>query len=630
MISKQEAQKHNLNIVDTEKTMTDAKKDLIEQVKSLLPNIVNSDNQVDVKALKDLFDITNTTSNNQGYELTFAGKGLARAKADEDTAKELKVEEKQSKKFDDTGNVIIRGDNIEALKILYKNYHNKIKMIYIDPPYNTKSENFIYNDNFKQSEEKLIEEFGLNEDTSNFLESVYGTRSHSGWLSFMYPRLQLAKELLSDDGVIFISIDDNEQANLKIICDEIFGEENFIAVFCWEKKKKPSFLNKNLGSKFEYIIAYAKKREQTKAFSVSLTEVGKKYPFNNAGNQKSTLIFPANSVKFNIADKIIHPQDMSEGNIHTELLTELKIQNGTNANEFSLEGEWRYSQSTLDEIVANNESITISKIPFRPNHVKEGGDVKKIHNLLTIKHFGVPTNEDAEKEQVSLLGESFFEYAKPSGLVKLLIKALMYDDKSGVVLDFFAGTGTTSHAAMQLNAEDGGNRKFILCQLDEAIDPKKKESKTAYEFCQKNKFEPVISSITIERVNRAGDKIQKENPKKNVDIGYKVFSLTDRPKVNYDDKQKSFKIENKRQKAIDTLINMLVATCKTLDVQIEELKTGSIYKADNEIYIIDKVTSSELEPFKDLKVNIDSMADIDLEDYLNLDISNQDNITIVY
>jgi len=177
MISKEQAIKNGLNVIDTSTTMTDSKKELIKKVKQLLPNIVNSDNQVDTKALNDLFNITNTTSNNQGYELTFAGKGIARAKADKETTQELKIEAKQSKNFNTTDNVIIRGDNIDALKVLYKNYHNKIKMIYIDPPYNTKSENFVYNDNFKKSESDLIQELGLNEQTIDFLSNVYGTRS---------------------------------------------------------------------------------------------------------------------------------------------------------------------------------------------------------------------------------------------------------------------------------------------------------------------------------------------------------------------------------------------------------------------------------------------------------------------
>ncbi len=229
MINKEDAINKGINIIDASTSLgvqNQKTTEIIEKIKKIVPNVINSDNVLNIKALSDLIDITKTTANNQGYELTFAGKGLAKALADIPTKKELKVEEKQSKNFNETGNIIIRGDNIDALKILKQNYYNKIKMIYIDPPYNTTSEQFIYKDNFKESDDGLIEKFGLNEDNINYLSNIYGTRTHSGWLSFIYPRLKLARDLLKDDGVIFISIDDNEQANLKLICDEIFQEDN--------------------------------------------------------------------------------------------------------------------------------------------------------------------------------------------------------------------------------------------------------------------------------------------------------------------------------------------------------------------------------------------------------------------
>ncbi len=231
MIDKQTAKAEGIKIIDSRQTLTTEKQALIAQLKAIIPNVINADNQLDIKALQDIVDSKHTTSNNQGYELTFAGKGIARAMADSPTDMELKTEIKQSKNFDDTENVLIRGDNLEVLKILQANYHKKIKMIYIDPPYNTKSENFIYKDNFKKSDENLINDFSLDEESVDFLHNVYGTRTHSGWLSFIYPRLKLARDLLTDDGVIFISIDDNEQANLKILCDEIFGEDNFLCDF---------------------------------------------------------------------------------------------------------------------------------------------------------------------------------------------------------------------------------------------------------------------------------------------------------------------------------------------------------------------------------------------------------------
>ena len=202
-------------------------------------------------------------------------------------------------------------------------------------------------------------------------------------------------------------------------------------------------------------------------------------------------------------------------------------------------------------------------------------------------------------------------------------------DKNDIILDFFAGSGTTAHAVMQLNAEDGGNRKFILCQWDEPIDPKK--SKPAYDFCIDNGFDPVISSITLERVNRAGDKIHAENKDKKIDIGYKVFSLIDKPRVNYDaNHEPTFFLNRTRETATDTLVNMLVATCQTLDTKIETIKENAIYKANNEIYVTGTITADDLQGFKDLKINIDALADIDFTDYMNINLNFGENMTVIF
>ncbi|MYB33984.1 MAG: site-specific DNA-methyltransferase, partial [Gammaproteobacteria bacterium] len=210
MIKQSEAKNHGIAITDSKKRFERDQEALRERLRELLPCLVNVDGHVDVKALRDVVDIANSTSHDQGYELTFAGKGLARAQADSPTNYELKTEWEQSKDFDNTSNVVIRGDNLDVLKILYQNYFRKIKMIYIDPPYNTKGENFVYKDDFRQSDANLVAQFGMNEETTDYLHNVFSTRSHSGWLAFMYPRLKLARQLLREDGVIFISIDDNE------------------------------------------------------------------------------------------------------------------------------------------------------------------------------------------------------------------------------------------------------------------------------------------------------------------------------------------------------------------------------------------------------------------------------------
>ncbi|HEM4416364.1 TPA: site-specific DNA-methyltransferase [Streptococcus suis] len=343
-------------------------------------------------------------------------------------------------------NFILEGDNLHSLHLLEKTHAGRIDVIYIDPPYNTGNKDFKYND--------------------KFVDKTDGY-AHSKWLSFMSKRLEIARRLLSDTGVIFISIDDKEQAQLKLLCDEVFGNRNFIAKLVWEKKKKPSFLNKNLGSKFEYILCYSRNRDYSIPFSVEFTKMGKKYPLNNAGNSAMELYFSPNSVHFSLPDGIVKAQDMSAGNIITKLKNDVQIKCGKNQNAFTLYGEWRYSQAKLNEIIQNNEKLSISKVPFRPNHHKQGGEVKKIHNLLTQNYYDVGTNEDASLELMKLVGDKIFDFPKPSKLIKFLVRATTYNNKTCTVLDFFAGSGTTGHAVAQLNKEDGGNRKYILCTNNE-------------------------------------------------------------------------------------------------------------------------------------------------------------------
>ena len=327
-------------------------------------------------------------------------------------------------------NKIIFGDNLLALKALEQEYCGQVKCIYIDPPYNTGSAFEHYDDGIE----------------------------HSLWLSLMRDRLTLLRSLLREDGVIFSSIDDSEFPYLAVLMDEIFGRKNSCGVFIWEKKKKPSFLNANMGIVTEYVLAYAKNRQQSPAFIGGVTTAGKKYPLNNAGNALKALTFPAGKVIFKCGDQIFEPQDMSEGNIKTKLLDRLEVKNGRNANEFRLEGEWRYSQAKLDEILTTHEQIVISKAPFRPNHIKDGGDPKKIKNLLSIAHFGMSTYEDATAESEALFGSAeSFDYPKPELLISTLIQAAT--EEGDLVLDSFAGSGTTAAVAHKLK------RRWITIEL---------------------------------------------------------------------------------------------------------------------------------------------------------------------
>lgn len=463
------------------------------------------------------------TDGEERYQFTWPDKRAAVRLANTPTTMTLRPCREESVDFDNTQNLYIEGDNLDVLKVLRETYLGKVKMIYIDPPYNTGND-FVYNDDFGKDKGTFEETSGLfDEDGNQTIDPMQRNtesngRFHTDWLNMIYPRLKVARDLLTEDGVIFISIDDNEVENLRKICDEVFGEQNFVTQYVWEKKKKPSFLNANIGTKTEYIVCYSKNRFMLGALSVDTTEEGKKYPLNNAGNSISVLTFPPHSVMFNINDGMVEKQNMSEGNIITELLNDLIIKNGLNENEFKLKGEWRYSQQKVNEIISNGETLIISKIPFRPNHIKKGGEIKKMHNLLTIAHYNIGTNEDATSEQISLLGKDYFDYAKPSSLIQLLIKAISYNDRDSFIMDFFSGSATTAHAVMKLNAEDGGNRKFIMVQLPEKTDEKSEAYKAGY----KN-----ICEIGKERIRRAGKKVKEEvgSSVQNLDTGFRVLKL---------------------------------------------------------------------------------------------------------
>ncbi len=476
---------------------------------------------IDFDKLKQNLSDSIVSERAERYQFTWPDKSKAILLANSPVNATLRPCREESADFDNTQNLYIEGDNLDVLKCLKETYLHKMKMIYIDPPYNTGND-FVYEDDFAQSSKEYLANSGQYDEQGNrmFTNAESNGRFHTDWLNMIYPRLKVARDLLTYDGVIFISIDDNEVENLRKVCDEVFGEHNFVSQFVWEKKKKPSFLNINIGTKTEYILCYAKKRNFLGALSIDTTEEGKKYPINNAGNSLAILKFPKGSVSFNMEDGLVEKQDMSGGNIKTELLTDFHIENGTNKDDFQLKGEWRYSQSTIDEIIANGDKIVISKIPFRPNHIKAGGEIKKMHNLLTNALYpSVGSNEDATAEIINILGANYFDYSKPSSLIKTFIKACTYNNKEALVLDFFSGSATTAHAVMQLNAEDGGNRRFIMVQLPEKTD----ENSEAFKAGYKN-----ICEIGKERIRRVGKKIKEDSPltTTNLDTGFRVLKLS--------------------------------------------------------------------------------------------------------
>ncbi|MHB8636549.1 MAG: site-specific DNA-methyltransferase [Fimbriimonadaceae bacterium] len=511
------------DINETPSETPNFKTELAKQLAQLVPEAI-SDGKVNVAKIEELLE-EDAASEIERFGLFWPGKKRALRAAQEPTTATLRPDRKSSKDWDTTHNAFIEGDNLEVLKILQKHYHNKVKLIYIDPPYNTGGD-FVYPDNYKEGLETYLEwtrqvnEEGKRTSTNSESEG----RFHSNWLNMMYPRLKLARNLMTDDGVMFISIDDHELDNLLRMAKEVFGEKNLSTTFIRQKKKKPSFLHDNVGSMTEYIVCITRNKECTFPFSVDVTTAGKKYPLNNAGNSLGILKFPAKSVRFNQRVAIYEPQDMSEGNIVTRLLDRLEVRDGVNVQEFRLEGEWRYSQAKLTKSIAAGDLITISKAPFRPNHVKAGGEVKKMHNLLTPATYGVGTNEDGSSEVESLLGGSYFDNPKPTSLIKILTQAVTYDDPEAIVLDFFAGSGTTAEAVLKMNAEDGGNRRFILVQLPEPTESESAARQAGFDS---------ISAIARERVRRAGSSISisdelfvtsRDLP---LDTGFRSYLLSD-------------------------------------------------------------------------------------------------------
>lgn len=410
------------------------------------------------------------------------------------TNKTLRPCIEESKDWDNTENLYIEGDNLEVLKLLQNSYFNKVKMIYIDPPYNTGND-FIYIDDFAQN----IDEY--EEGNRLFKNTDTNGRFHSDWCSMIYPRLVLARNLLANDGVIFISIDDNEQENLKKICDEVFGEKNFIAQVIWERAYAPVNLKKHFSENHDYIICYAK--DIDKAICNGLPRA------SEANDRYSN---PDNDPR-----GIWKSDNLSVGPIVQSKIYEIITPGGRKV--LPPEGYcWRLSKEKFKEFVKDN------RIWFG----KDGNNVPSIKRFLTEvkqsitpmtiwKYSEVGHSQDAKQNLKKLFdGKSFFDYPKSVELIKRCIQ--LYSNESSIIIDFFSGSATTAHAVMQLNAEDGGKRKFIMVQLPEKTDEKSEAFKAGY----KN-----ICEIGKERIRRAGEKIKEEAGLngQDLDIGFRVLKL---------------------------------------------------------------------------------------------------------
>ncbi|WP_086256495.1 site-specific DNA-methyltransferase [Campylobacter vicugnae] len=614
------------NKIKEAKIKEPVKNEFYELLKSKFPQTINSDGVVNFDAIKMLLDIK-VKENIKGYELNWIGKGLANALYNTPCDKELKFEPTKSKNTDTTQNIIIKGDNLDALKILKSAYYEKIKMIYIDPPYNTKNDDFIYPDDFRKDYKQIcietglikieIDEFGnkteVPSEAMNFFTSVTSTKSHSGWLSFMLPRLKLARDLLRDDGVIFISIDDNEQANLKLLCDEIFGEENFVADFIRKTKSTTNDAKTGLNYQHEFLYCYAKNKENINLLG-GQKDLSK---YKNPDNDPNGAWISDNPSKAGYAEIQYYP-----------------ITNPyTGKVDYPPEGRsWIPTQNTLQK------HIDEGRICFKKEHKDdERGFIYKRYlkdlktDLTTFDSLKFVDNkfmnQNATKGLKELNMVEAFSYPKSVEFIQEIINHTT-NDNHDIILDFFAGSGTTAHAVMAQNAQDNGNRKFILVQLDEKIDEKK--SKTAFDFC-KNELgskEPVISDITIERVKRAGNKLEKPN----LDTGFCVYDLTDKDTLIQKSDGTLDLYLNRDLTPLDKALNLALQSGKTVDIKSEEICKDKLYKFDDSYYIVsyDKNVLESLEATIDKPVYISGYSDIKLDDFLNLQSVLKDRLNVVY
>lgn len=481
----------------------------IDKIAELFPSCItekvddkgNLEKAIDFDVLRQILG-DKVATGNEAYEFTWVGKNASRVEANTTTNKTLRPCIEESKDWDNTENLYIEGDNLEVLKLLQNSYFNKVKMIYIDPPYNTGND-FIYVDDFAENIDEYEEAKGSFDEEGNrlFKNTDTNGRFHSDWCSMIYPRLVLARNLLADDGVIFISIDDNEQENLKKICDEVFGEKNFIAQIIWERAYAPVNLKKHFSENHDYIICYAK--DIDKAICNGLPRA------SEANDRYSN---PDNDPR-----GIWKSDNLSVGPIVQSKIYEIITPGGRKV--LPPEGYcWRLSKEKFKEFVKDN------RIWFG----KDGNNVPSIKRFLTEvkqsitpmtiwKYSEVGHSQDAKQNLKKLFdGKSFFDYPKSVELIKRCIQ--LYSNESSIIIDFFSGSATTAHAVMQLNAEDGGKRKFIMVQLPEETDEKSEAFKAGY----KN-----ICEIGKERIRRAGEKIKEEAGLngQDLDIGFRVLKL---------------------------------------------------------------------------------------------------------
>jgi adenine-specific DNA-methyltransferase len=474
----------------------------IGKLKQLFPEVFTED-KIDFGKLLQVLG-KYVEDSNERYNFTWNGKGRALRLSQTPSLGTLRPCKEESKDWDTTQNLYIEGDNLEVLKLLQKSYYGKVKMIYIDPPYNT-GKDFVYKDDFHDSLENYKRITGQVDGNGMVISTNTETsgRYHTDWLNMMYPRLRLARNLLSDDGAIFISIDDNEVHNLRKICDEVFGEDNFVASIIWERAFSPVNLKKHFSESHDYILCYAKSIEELICNGLPRGEETNK-------NYKN----PDNDPR-----GVWTSSDMTVGPVVPEKLYEITLPSGRKITPTS--GRcWLYTKDKYEEMVRDSRIWFGEDGNNTPRVKKFLSEVKQGITPMTIwKHSDVEHSQEAAQNLKRLFdGHDYFDYPKPIKLIKRMLVLYTNFNTNDIIIDFFSGSATTAHAVMQLNAEDGGNRKFIMVQLPEPTD----EKSDAYKAGFMN-----ICEIGKERIRRAGEKIKEEKGLEamNLDVGFKVLKL---------------------------------------------------------------------------------------------------------
>ena len=567
----------------------------IEKIAQMFPStVVESDKglTIDFDLLKQELSEDILDNNKEKYQLTWPGKKKAILNANTPINKTLRPVREKSVDFDNTQNIYIEGDNLDALKLLQESYLNKIDLIYIDPPYNTGND-FIYNDNFSRlSYDELFESGQVDENGNKLVSNNQSNgRFHSDWLSMMYPRLKLARNLLSNKGVIFISIDDHEYANLKRLCDEIFGESNFICTVIWERAYSPINLKKHFSESHDFALCYAKKIEDAVCNGLKRkNEANDRYsnPDNDPrGNWKSSDLSVGPAIQNNIYEivtpsgrKVMPPSGYS----------------------------WRLSKEVFNDYVKDNRiwfGPTGNNVPSIKRFLSE---VKQTITPMTIwKYEDVGHSQSASQSLKKLFdNKSVFDYPKPVEYIKRMLE--LYTSKESIILDFFSGSATTSHATMQLNAEDCGKRKYIMVQLPEVCNEKSVANIEGYE---------TISDIGEERIRKAAKKIKQET-NADIDYGFRVYKIDSsnmkdvfyKPNDLEQSQLRLFESNIKEDRTTDDLLTQVILDLGlTLDLNIEEkmIDNNKVYYVagnslvacfdDNiDINIVDKIC--ECEPYK--------------------------------